>query len=327
MVQADPLLVIFVKMVDRIPFPAQSTERKRGRPNVYSTKLMVKALIIMVVKRLYSAYSLLAYLEQETAVTQALKKLLHENDRFPTRRTWERRLAQLPQTLPALIGALGRELVQLLKPWATSGRAVAVDSTALRAKGGIWHKKDREAGRIPHTSIDTEAHWGKSDYHGWYYGWKLHLGLTVAALWIPLTARLTPANEYDGNQAIFLLEEIPVAARFVLGDNHYKTPEIEDYCQMNNRILVASGRAPYPHDDFGVKVRQTFHLLRSKSIEPFNQLFKNIFHWQDKLPVRGQTKVSLLVLGAVLLYQIVLLYQFENDLPVGRGIKPLLAAA
>jgi hypothetical protein len=43
----------------------------------------------------------------------------------------------------------------------------------------VWHKKDREAGIVPHTSIDTEAHWTKSGWHSWVYGWKLHLLVTV----------------------------------------------------------------------------------------------------------------------------------------------------
>jgi hypothetical protein len=316
-----------LKMVDRLPMPQQPAKRKRGRPYVYSERLMIKALLIMIIKRLYSAYALLAYLDQETAVTQQLKGMLQENGAFPSRRTWERRLARLPERLPALIGELGRELVCLLRPWAQAGRAVAIDSTPLKAKGGVWHKKDRLQGKVPHSSIDTEANWGKSDYHGWYYGWKLHLTVTVAALWIPLSARLTSANVYDGTMAIPLLAEVTPQARIVLGDNHYKTPDILAYCQTNNRLLVASGRGPYPHDDLGVKVRQVFHLLRSKTIEPFNQLFKNIFDWHGNVPVKGLQRTSLFVLAAVLLYQIILLYQYENGLDIGRGIKPLLRAA
>jgi hypothetical protein len=61
----------------------------------------------------------------------------------------------------------------------------------LRARGGVWHKKDRDAGVVPHTSIDTEAHWTKSGWHGWVYGWKLHLVVSVAAVWISLAAELT----------------------------------------------------------------------------------------------------------------------------------------
>jgi hypothetical protein len=64
------------------------------------------------------------------------------------------------------IGCLGRHLVEVLKPWESRGGAVAIDSIALQAKGGVWHKKDRERGIVAHTSIDTEAAWTKSGWHG-----------------------------------------------------------------------------------------------------------------------------------------------------------------
>ena len=40
---------------------------------MYPDRLIVKALIIMVIRRLYTAYSLLAFLEQETTLTQQLR--------------------------------------------------------------------------------------------------------------------------------------------------------------------------------------------------------------------------------------------------------------
>lgn len=75
------------------------------------------------------------------------------------------------------------------------------------------------------------------------YGWKLHLATTVAGVWIPLAARLTPANEADSRLAAMLLEELPPGeeARFVLGDTHYNTPEVREMCERQGRILVASG--------------------------------------------------------------------------------------
>ncbi len=99
-------------------------------------------------------------------------------------------------------------------------------STAPRCapRGGQWHRKHREAGVVPHTSIDTEAGWTKSGWHGWVYGWKLHLATTVAAVWIPLAARLTPANVGDNVIAPELIEDLPPEARFVLGDMHYNAP-------------------------------------------------------------------------------------------------------
>jgi hypothetical protein len=201
MLRHDSLLVTLVSLVDRIPMPPPAAKRGRGRPAVYSDRLFLKALVIMIVRRLYTVYTLLSVLEQPTSEMATLRSLLTEQGRYPSRRTWERRLAAMPTSLPAQIGCLGRYLVALIQPWASCGRAAALDSTLLRAKGGVWHKKDREQGVVPHSSIDTEAHWGKSGWHGWVYGWKLHVATTVAAVWIPLAAKLTPANEADNEVA------------------------------------------------------------------------------------------------------------------------------
>jgi hypothetical protein len=51
-------------------------------------------------------------------------------------------------------------------------------------------------------------------------------------------------------------------------------------------------------------------------------LFKNVFEWRVKMPVKGLQRSQLLALGAVVVYQLVLLYQHEHDLPLGKGIKP-----
>jgi hypothetical protein len=322
-----PLLVIFVQLIDRIPLPVAPAKRKRGRPEQYSDRLVLKALVIMIIRRLYTAYSLLAFLEQESELTSALRLLLSEGGHFPTRRTWERRLHALPDRLPGLIGCLGQHLVVLLTPWGKQNGVAAVDSTPLRAKGGVWHQKDREAGIVPHASIDTEAHWSKSGYHGWWYGWKLHLACAAAALWIPLAARLTPANVADNTVAPQLVADLPAIIRYILGDTFYNDPELRRQCELQERWLIATQKGPHPHQDSGVKVRQLFHRLRSQAIEPFNGLFKNVFEWSGQVPVKGLQRTQLFVLGAVFLYQLVLLYQFESQLPLGTNIKPLLRAA
>jgi len=172
----------------------------------------------MVIRRLYTAYSLLAFLDQDTDLTRVLRaELTDEQGRFPARRTWERRLQALPESMPGVKGGLGRNLVGRIPPRTQAGRAAAVDSTALRAKGGVWHKKHREAGIVPHSTIETEAQWSKSGYHGWWYGWKLHLACAVASVWIPLAAELTPAHSADNEVAPRLLRQLPFEVRFVLG--------------------------------------------------------------------------------------------------------------
>src|SRR5262245_53648963 len=216
MLQEKSILVRLVMLIDKIPQPPAPAKRGRGKPKRYSEKLILKALVVMIIRRLYSAYALLQFLEQNDPVVKQLRALLIEDGKFPSRRTWERRLGKLPDNLPALIGYFGRYLSALLKPWAEGVEIVSCDSTPLKTGGGVWHKKDREEGHIPHTTIDTEAHWSKSGWHGWWYGWKLHLAVSVGKIWIPLAAELTAANTYDSTAAPQLFSELSTQVRFIL---------------------------------------------------------------------------------------------------------------
>jgi len=327
MIPSESLLVTLVTLVDGIPVPPQPAKRPRGRPKVYSDRLFLKALLIMLVRHLRTVHELLAVLAEPTPEMAMLRALLREKGRYPTRRTWERRLKTIPATLPAQIGCLGRYLVALIQPWAAYGRAVAIDSTILLANGGVWHKKDREQGIVPHTSIDTEAHWTKSGWHGWCYGWKLHLVASVAAVWIPLAAELTPANEADNEVAPLLLRELPAQARFVLGDLHYNAPNVQETCDQTARILVVTQYGAYPHTGDGVEVRRVFHKLRSLAIENFNEQFKGIFDGHGQVPTKGLRNTQRFALGAILLYQLALLYRFQHHQPLRVGLKAFLKAA
>ena len=323
MITQDSVLVQLIRLVDRIPIPPPPPRRPRGRPIFYSERLFLKALVIMIVKRLHKVGELLAVLQEDTQEMQKVRQLLSEGGHFPAKRTFERRLKALPEKLPEQIGCLGRHLVKVLKPWESRGRAVALDSTTLQAKGGVWHKKDKEAGVVPHTSIDTEADWTKSGWHGWVYGWKLHLAITVCEVWIPLCARLTPANTADNEVAPHLIEQLPEEARFVLGDIHYNAPNVREACQSTKRFLVTTKRGAYPHTDAGVEVRRIFHKLRSMANENFNEHFKAIFEVHGQVPTRGLINTQRFALGAVLVYQLALLYRHERKLDINRGLKPI----
>ncbi len=326
MIRTDTLLVQLLRLVDRIPAPPVPEKRGRGRPVFYSDRLFLKALVIMILRHLHKVHELLTVLAEPTPEMQAVRSLLVEQGRHPSRRTFERRLKRLPESLPAQIACLGRSLVGLLQPWAHCGRAVALDSTVLRARGGVWHKKHRDAGVVPHTLIDTEAGWTKSGWHGWIYGWKLHLATTVAAVWIPLAARLTPANEADNEVAPLLIRELPDEVRFVLGDLHYNAPNVREVCEPE-RMLVTTRRGAYPHTDEGVEVRRVFHKLRSISIENFNEHFKAIFDVHGQVPTKGMLHTQRFVLGAVFVYQLALLYRHEHGLQPNTGLKAFLKAA
>jgi Transposase DDE domain len=327
MIGEDTLLVTLVRLVAGVPLPPPPAKRPRGRPKTYPDRLFLKALIIMIVRHLHTVHEFLTVVEQDTPEMRTLRPLLMLDGQFPTRRTWERRLQALPTTLPAQIGTLGRMLVALIQPFARYGRAAAIDSTVLRARGGVWHKQDRDAGVVPHTSIDTEAHWTKSGWHGWVYGWKLHIVTTVAAVWIPLAAELTAANAADSEVAPDLLCRIAPEVRYVLGDQSYNTPELHELCAEDDRTLVTTKRGRYPHTDDGVEVRRIFHKLRSSAIENLNEQFKGIFDGHGQVPTKGLTNTRRFALGAIIVYQLTLWYRFEHEMDLRVGLKAFLKAA
>lgn len=327
MLLQESLLVTLGKLVDRIPMPAPAP-RGRGRPPVYPDRLFLKTFVIMMVRRLHKVNEFLAVLAEPTPEMHALRGLLTApQGRLPSRRTWERRLAALPATLPAQIGCLGRHLVALLQPWTDCARAAAIDSTVLRALGGVWHKKDREAGGVPHTSIDTEAHWTKSGWPGWVYGWKLHLVCTAARVWIPLAAELTPANAADNLQAPGLLRALPLDLRFLLGDQHYRDPDLEQLCARSGCLVITPTGGAYPHTDDGVEVRRILHKTRSIAIENFNEQCKGIFEGHGQVPTRGLVATRRFALGAIFVYQLALLQRHDIGADLRVGLKAFIRAA
>src|SRR2546428_13697306 len=98
------ILVSLLWLVEQIPTPPPPAKRQRGRQAFSSDKLFVKALIVMIIRRLYTAYALLNFLAQDDPVAHQMRPLLTEHGRFPTRRTWARRFETLPALLHALIG-------------------------------------------------------------------------------------------------------------------------------------------------------------------------------------------------------------------------------
>ena len=112
----------------------------------------------MLIRRLYTAYALLNFLACTIRVAQQIRPLADGARTFSHAAYLGAPLCDPAPARPsALIGCLGRHLVTLRQPWAAQGHAAAVDSTPLRANGGVWHKKHRLAGEVPHTPIDTRS--------------------------------------------------------------------------------------------------------------------------------------------------------------------------
>jgi hypothetical protein len=326
MIAETSFLVALLEVVARVPLPP-SPPRGRGRPPVYSDRLFLQGLLIMIVRRLETVPLVVAVLNAPTDEMARVRAALAVDGRLPHRRTWERRLARVPTTLPAQIGCLGRALVELTGAWLRHGRAVALDSTLLRAPGGVWHVKQRAANLLPCVTLDVEADWGRSGWHGWVYGWKLHVASLVAGCFLPVAAVLTKASAHDASVAPALLDELPPDTRFVLGDTAYQAPDLRDECQDHGRTLIAPGWTPAPAADPGKPVRAVFHALRHVAAENLNELVKDCFGLHGTVPTTGLLATSRYVLGCIFVYQIALWYRAEHGLPLNVGMKAFLRAA
>ena len=334
------LLVQLVTLLDQLTLaPTPSATPRRGRPYHYSDRFFVKLVVVMTACQVVSVHGVLALLEQpELAAIRAAVVSGEVELRFPSRRTCERRLTAIAARLSDVIAAMGVELLPLLDPWPTGGRAAALDSTPLAARGRVWHQRERRAGIVPDTRIDTDAHWTHSGWHGWVYGYKLHVLTTVSEhVWLPLAAEVTPANVADNVQAAPLLQTLTqrsggapaptvptaLARLFVLADSAYADPALWRQCAQTHWTLVASLRTPRPHTDAGVAVRRLFHQLRRQAIECWNGQFKAIFGCRSQVPTKGLVATRRFLLGSVLLYQLTLLYRWLT----GRSLRVGLAAA
>lgn len=327
MCSPDPLLVQLLRLVDLIPLPPPPSPRRRGRPLTYPDRLFLKVLLFMHLRRFYRVYEVYSVLCQPSAEILLIRALLFPGGVVPSRRTFERRLKKLPHTLEEQVALLGSYLVELYRPWSTTARAAAIDSTCLRASGAHWNKKDRDAGIVPNTSIDTDAHWTRSGWHGWVFGYKLHIVLTMANVWIPLAATLRPANEADNAVMAKLLPTVRVQPTFFCGDSAYHCPNIRLVCDERGATLVASQRGKAPRNDDGVEVRKIIHALRHHAIENFNALFKSIFDARRPLPTKGYVNTQRFALGAVFTYQLALLLRYLHAELHQTNIKALLRCA
>jgi hypothetical protein len=59
--------------------------------------------------------------------------------------------------------------------------------------------------------------------------------------------------------------------------------------------------------------------------ENFNEHFKAIFEVHGQVPTRGLINTHRFAVGAVLVYQLALLYRHERNLDIDRGLKAFLS--
>ena len=149
---------------------ASEAVSKIGHPFVYQQQSMIVFFMAMQFKRMSQFKAQWRWLNRHP---EALARLGWRQT--PDRSTLSRRYKRLYGVLQDFIQFLGANSHMLGGELKTDH--LYEDKSLFKAQGPVWHQRDRQAGRIPDKlrHLDTDATWSKSAYHGWVYGYGLHL--------------------------------------------------------------------------------------------------------------------------------------------------------
>jgi hypothetical protein len=297
--------------------------RRRGRPYVYSPTVILRCFIVRLWFRLDSNNALHEFLEMDYPYNKKVMKRCGLTQ-IPDRRTFDRRLKTISIDIKERIAVMTRMFVseKMIDPY-----IVAIDSTLLKAKGHIWHKSSMNKGIVPHSGIDTDARWGFSHTKGWIFGYKLHMTSSTGSTIVPLAADFTTANMQDNqmynpmtsSSSSFSTTTIPEEICYMIGDSGYDDHKLYELSTNRGYALVCPVQR-YEHTPadrleliqfYESELGQAIYSLRSKSIEPLIEHIKSVFRI-DPLQVRGYQKASGIVLLSVLLYQILVYYNYKT---------------
>jgi len=327
MVSPDHPLMQLLALIETVWAEPEGYGRGRGTPKWYSEKVIFKVYVVSLLKRLWERRSLWRFLKANPTVAAACGLI-----RIPNRRTLDRRLIEIAPHAEEQIRALG---LTLSVEGVTSSSTAASDGSAFATPGPVWHKQDKKAGVVPKGlhGLDREADWIQSTYHGWVYGYKAHVTTSVS----PATVRVVLDATVTGSACeSHVLENriagLPPTIETLLLDAGYDDADLIDRCAQRGMTVLAPlsksvgqstsqvrrDRAAYLASDAG----KAWYKQRGSSIEPFFATIKSLF-LLDPLPVQGKVKASAFILLALYAWNLIVLFNFLNDRPLGE-VKPIL---
>jgi len=245
----------------------------------------------------------------------------------PSRKTLRRRFLALPTFLQSFMPELASEVGELDERF--SFRTVFADKSIFRALGGLWHKKHRQQAVVPHRSIDTQASWAKSPYHGWRFGYGLHV--VANGFRFPVMACVTTASAKDYHQLLGLLSPIAGGCLLVIADAGYRSIRVIMQVWKSLRIFVLTrslfkGESPpkrWYNKIAGHVSAAVLYRRRQPSIEPVFSILKELFalKGEEHLPYKGLAKVEAYLLLLTASLQVLMIFNSIHQHPL-QATKP-----
>ena len=308
---------------------AQPPATRRGRRFTYAQRLLIVFFTWMLMRRITEFKAQRRWLDTHPAEAAELGFRT-----LPHRTTLMRRYQRVAPAVAAFVEFVGAwaEPVDA----ACASDVVVVDGSLFKARGPVWHQSDRAQGRVPEKlrNLDQAASWGKSGYHGWVYGYRLHLTCNRAGFpkLVQVTTGSTAESTVLDAHADALFRCAPQA---VVGDNSFcNALRIRRWAKRGVLLLTPAGKwrrgryARAYHRFLKQSDIARWLAARRTAIEPVFDLFRHVLGTkgqQKQLPVAGLANVQTFLSLGVLAVQIAMLGNSIWGYPF-REVSHILAA-
>lgn len=300
-----------------------------GHPFSYADQVLIVFFTMMSIRRITAFKAQHRWLMSHLHIAIELGF-----EQIPVRTTLSRRYKTLYPTLQGFIAFVGR-WAESLDPQFNS-RVLIEDASLFKAHGPVWHQSDRQAQRVPEKlrNLDQDATWGKSGYHGWVYGYSMHLSCNRVGfpkLAQVETASLDESVVFEQKKAA-LFQFDPEA---LVGDNGYfQAMRVRRWATEG--VLLLSPAAAWKNGKYALAYHRflkqepyyTWLKCRKTAIEPVFDLLSKLLgtlNNHKQLPLQKLANVQPFLCLGVLALQITMIMNSAFGLPI-RSISPFLTA-
>lgn len=303
---------------------------KQGRPFTYTEEMFIIFFMLMQFRRIHTHKGKWRWLTRHPEMLEMLGW-----NQVPHRTTIARRYKTLYEVVQEFILFVGQYAPELDEQFRLAH--LVEDESLFKALGPVWHQSDRKEGRIPEKlrNLDTDATWSKSGYHGWVYGYGLHMTCNEDAFPVMVqteTASVSESEVFDQKASIILEQLQP---QTVAADNAYtKAMRIRRWAKRGVALLTPAlkwtkGRFAQAYHRFIEQPDVREHLAnRRTSVEPLFDLIALVIGTnakQKQLPVQRIDNVRSCLALAVFSVQVAMIANSIWDLP-HRNISEMTTA-
>lgn len=303
---------------------------KQGRPFTYAEETFMIFFMFMQFRQIHASKAKWRWLNKHPEMLELLGWA-----RVPHRTTIARRYKTLYEAVQEFVLFIGTYAPELSERF--SQAHLVEDKSLFKALGPVWHQSDRKEGRIPEKlrNLDTDATWSKSAYHGWVYGYALHMTCNEQAFPAMIqveTASVSESEVFDQKESVILQQLQPET---LAADNAYtKAMRIRRWAKRGVALLTPAlkwtkGRFAQAYHRFIKQPDVLQHSSKRRtSVEPLFDLVAQVIGTnakQKQLPVQHLNNVCSCLALAVLSVQVAMIANSIWHLP-HRNISEMASA-